>query len=71
MLKDLSDERVDEIASDLNDVQRECFTAYCRKLPNGIGLIHGPGGTGKTRGFDVHLPAEEAQSPLAGGNISQ
>ena len=48
MLKDLSNERVDEIASDLNDVQRECFTAYCRKLPNGIGLIHGPGGTGKT-----------------------
>ena len=29
-------------------VQGECFTVYCRKLENGIGLIHGPGGTGKT-----------------------
>lgn len=32
----------------MNDAQRECFTVFCRNLQNGIGLIHGPGGTGKT-----------------------
>lgn len=33
----------------MNDAaQRKCFTVFCRNLQNGIGLIHGPGGTGKT-----------------------
>ena len=57
MLKGLSDERINEIAEDLNEVQRECFTIFCRKLENGIGLIHGHGGTGKT-----HLVAKLADS---------
>ena len=42
MLKDLSDERVNEIAEDMNEVQRKCFTVYRRNLENGIRLIHGP-----------------------------
>ena len=101
MLKDLPDQRINEIAKDMNEVQRKCFTVYsppppspkrssippthdgskpksrcersseieflsgymagrdalvraqekqrCRKLENGIGLIHGPGGTGKIK----------------------
>lgn len=32
MLKDLSDELITEIAKDMNEVQRECFTVYCRNL---------------------------------------
>ena len=47
-LENLSPERVNGISASMNDAQRECFTGFCRNLQNGIGLIQGPGGTGKT-----------------------
>ena len=48
MLAGLPIERINKIAHDVNDAQKECFTGYCHRLGNGIGLIHGPGGTGQT-----------------------
>lgn len=33
----------------LNEEQWECVSRYCRDLDNGIGIIHGAFGTGKTR----------------------
>ena len=39
-LKDLSNDRINEIAKDMNDAQEECFTVFCRNLENGISSIH-------------------------------
>ncbi len=60
-LETLSMDRINEISENMNDAQRECLTVFCRNLQNGIGLIHGPGGTGKT--LMVAALAESAAEP--------
>ena len=48
LLKGLTKERIEELAVDMNERQRECFVHYLRQIPKNIALIHGPFGAGKT-----------------------
>ncbi len=46
--KILEDPEVAELISGLTETQRTLFTSYLHRLPDGIGLVQGPWGTGKT-----------------------
>ena len=48
LFEGLSEEQMADVVQDMTPSQLTTFTKYLRALPNGVGLVHGPFGTGKT-----------------------
>ncbi|CAF9924435.1 MAG: hypothetical protein ALECFALPRED_002760 [Alectoria fallacina] len=48
LLEGIPEAQVEEMIAKLNSSQRECILTHCRNVRNGVNLIHGPFGSGKT-----------------------
>ena len=65
LLLGLSKERINELTARLNDSQKDCLQTHCRNVPNGINLIEGPFGSGKTLLAAVLCEIRAARDPEA------
>ena len=48
LLEGLTDNEIDELTKDLTPSQNDFIRHYCRNIFNGIGILQGPAGSGKT-----------------------
>ncbi len=63
LLKDVPQEKIDKILDGLNPSQTHCLTTHCRNIPNGINMILGPFGSGKTVLVSKLCELQKAQKP--------
>ena len=48
LLHNIPQAKIAELTAGLNTSQIQCIHTHCRQVPNGLNLIHGPFGSGKT-----------------------
>ena len=48
LLHNIPEAKIAELTAGLNTSQIQCIHTHCRQVPNGLNLIHGPFGSGKT-----------------------
>ena len=63
LLKDIPQEKIDKILDGLTPSQTHCLTTHCRNIPNGINMILGPFGSGKTVLVSKLCELQKAQKP--------
>lgn len=63
LLHGIPQNRIDEILANLNASQKACIQTHCRDVHNGINLIHGPFGSGKTVLVQALCEIHSARTP--------
>lgn len=63
LLEGLPQSKMDELTANLNSSQKQCILTHCRNVANGVNIIEGPFGSGKTVLVATLCEIQSARNP--------